>query len=191
MTPASAACKPIVGMCRGKGFAYSKAASSPFIPRVHRPGIAARRVGKQPHVGGVVVPRSGIARLRMVSSAVESSAAGIDRDSANDERQGKPKRPRMRACRGRARASAQPEFCQNFAAGVQGATNALRRVGDPRCGVFVAGYAVELYVACWSAKPTGGNGSPVGGGAGDEPLHAQAELIVAYCLVLKTLPIVP
>ena len=191
MTPASAACKPIVGMCRGVGCACSKAASSPFIPRVHRLGIAARRVRKRPHVGDVVVPHSGIARLRMVSSAVESSAAGIDRDSANDERPGKPKRPRMRACRGRARASAQPEFCQNFAAGVQGATNALRRVGDPRCGVFVAGYAVELYVACWNAKPTGGNGSPVGGGAGDEPLHAQAELIVAYCLVLKTLPIVP
>ena len=191
MTPASAACKPIVGMRRGKGCAYSKAVSSPFIPRVHRPGIAAKRVGKRPHVGDVVRPHSGIVRLHMVSSAVESSAAGIEHDSANDERQGKPKRPRQRPCRDRARVSAQPEFCQNFAADVQGATNASRRVGDPRCGVFVAGYAVELYVACWSAKPTGGNGSPAGSGAGHEPLHAQGELIVAYCLVLQRLRIVP
>ena len=191
MTPASAACKPIVGMHPDKGCAYSRVASSPFIPRVHRPGIAAWRVGKRPRVGGVVAPHSGIARLRMVSSAAESSAAGIEHDSANDERQGKPKRLRRKSCRDRARVSAQPEFCRNFAAGAQGATNALRRVGDPRCGVFVAGYAVELYVACWSAKPIGDDGSPVGGGAGDEPLHAPGELIVAYCLVLERLPIVP
>jgi hypothetical protein len=158
MTPAGAEHKPVVGTRPGNGYACSRAASRHFIRRVHRPGIAAGRVRKRPHVGGVVVPPGGIEAHPTERSAAGSSLAGTERGRANDVRDGKWKRPRLRAWRDRARASAQPEFFRNFAAGVQAATNALRPVGDPRCDVFVAGYAVELCVACWSAKPTGGDG---------------------------------
>ncbi len=171
---------------------------------VHRPAYCSRACQKRPHVGGVVVPPGGIeersprkevpprAVLPVPSAAVrERRARTGSGETASTEGDAGPQ----------ARASAQPEFFRNLAAGVQAATNRFAPpVGDlPRCDVFVAGYAVRaLHVACWSAKPTvaatGGRQALKACGTKAPPVSGGELIVKAYCrgsdrlLILPTTP---